>query len=477
VVDTAISAPYTPGELYKRELPPLCAVLASLPELPSIVVVDGFAWLGPGRPGLGVHLHRALGGRAAVVGVAKSDFAGPTEHRPAQSAGPREHRPAQSPGTGAIAVRRGSSARPLWVSAIGIDAELAAAEVAAMHGQHRLPTLIVRADHLARGLVSPIDPARNVKTGPRPAAKIAASTMSTSAFRLLPLLRHMHQHMDRDVSLRALASRARRSPFELHRSFRRLVGETIKQYTLRVRLDRAAAELVSGRRTILEIALAAGFGSHEVFTRAFRRRFGLSPSSYRGRGLAGAADRPSLASRHAATVRGTAPCIGLYHLGDQETRRSEMTVEVIRRELTPQPALVIRRRIAHTEIAATIGQCLPAVFAHAQRAGIPLAGPPFARYVEMGRGLMTIECGMPIASASPDDGEIEAIELPGGPAAVAIHTGQYDKLGDTHAALEAWIEAQGLRAGGPPWEVYVTDPGEHPDPANWRTEVIRPLAG
>ena len=89
VVDTPISAPYTPGELYKRELPPLCAVLASLPELPSIVVVDGFAWLGPDRPGLGVHLHRALGGRAAVVGVAKNDFAGPREHRPAQSGATR----------------------------------------------------------------------------------------------------------------------------------------------------------------------------------------------------------------------------------------------------------------------------------------------------------------------------------------------------------------------------------------------------
>jgi AraC family transcriptional regulator len=454
VVDTAICAPYTPGELYRRELPPLLAVLAALPALPSIVVVDGFAWLGPDRPGLGVHLHRALGGRVAVVGVAKSDF----------------------PSAGAIAVRRGSGARPLWVSAIGIGAELAAIEVAAMHGQHRLPTLIVRADHLARGLASPIDPARNVKTGQRPAAMVAASTMSTSAVRLLPLLRHVHQHMDRDLSLRALASRARRSPFELHRSFRRLVGETTKQYTLRVRLDRAAAELVSGRRTILEIALAAGFGSHEVFTRAFRRRFGLSPSSYRGRGLAGPADRPSLVSRHAATVRGTAPCIGLYHLDDQETRRSAMTVEVTRRELTAQPALIIRRRIPPTEIAAALGECLPAVFAHAQRAGIPLAGPPFARYVEMGRGLMTIEGGMPIASPGAGEGEIEAIELPAGPAAVAIHVGAYDRLGETHAALEAWIEAQGLRAGGPPWEVYVTDPAEHPDPTSWRTEVIWPLA-
>ena len=371
---------------------------------------------------------------------------------------------------------RGSSARPLWVSAIGIDATYAATLVAAMHGPHRLPTLMVRADHLARGLASPIDPARNVKTTPGPAAKVAASTMSASAARLLPLLRHVHQHLDGDVSLRALASRARRSPFELHRSFRRLVGETTKQYTLRVRLDRAAADLVAGRRTILEVALAAGFASHEVFTRAFRRRFGISPSSYRGRGLAGPADRPQLAGQHAATVRGTAPCIGLYHLDDQETRRSEMTVPVTRRELTCQPALVIRRRIAPSDIAAALGQCLPGVFAHAQRAAIPLAGPPFARYVEMGRGLITIEGGMPVATPTPGEGEIEAIELPAGPAAVAVHVGPYEKLPDTHAAIEAWIESEGLRTGGAPWEVYVTDPAEHPDPADWRTEVIWPLS-
>ena len=300
--------------------------------------------------------------------------------------------------------------------------------------------------------------------------------MSTSAPRLLPLLRHVQRHIDGDVSLAALAARAGRSPFELHRRFRRLVGETTKQYTLRVRLDRAAAELLSGGRTILDVALASGFASHEVFTRAFRRRFGTSPSSYRGRGLAGPADQPFVAIRHAETVRGVAPCIGLYHLGDQETRRSQMTIDVTRRELASQRALVIRRRIAPTEIAAALSECLPAVFTHAQRAGIALAGPPFARYLEMGRGLMTVEGGMPIASPCAGEVEIEAIELPGGPAAVAVHAGPYDKLGETHAAVEAWIEAEGLRARGAPWEVYITDPGDHPDPADWRTEVIWPIA-
>ena len=46
---------------------------------------------------------------------------------------------------------------------------------------------------------------------------------------------------------------------------------------------------------------------------------------------------------------------------------------------------------------------------------------------------------------------------------------------ETNAAIERWIEANGLLVGGPPWESYVTDPGTHPEPADWRTEVYWPL--
>jgi AraC family transcriptional regulator len=294
-----------------------------------------------------------------------------------------------------------------------------------------------------------------------------------AAAHILPLLEHVHRHLDGDVSLAALARAARRSPFALHRAFRSAVGETAKQYTLRVRLDRAAAELVTARRTVLDVALAAGFASHEVFTRAFRRRFDLSPREYRARGLAGA-DRDA-ARRHADTVREVAPCIGLYYRTAQP-RRSEMPVDVTRRELTSQAALVIRRRIQPTEIAATIGDILPKVFTYLQKSGIPFAGPPLVRYIEMGRGLMTIEGGMPIAAPAPGEGEIEPIELPAGPAAVAVHAGHYEKLAETHAAVQAWIEAGSHSAAGAPWEVYVTDPADVPEPADWRTEVIWPLA-
>lgn len=122
-------APYVPGQFFERELPCLLGVLAQLPRRPDIAVVDGYVWLGEDRPGLGARLHEALGGAVPVVGVAKTRF----------------H---EAPG---IEIFRGTSRRPLFVTAVGIDVEEAARSVAGMHGEHREPALIKRADQLARG--------------------------------------------------------------------------------------------------------------------------------------------------------------------------------------------------------------------------------------------------------------------------------------------------------------------------------------
>jgi deoxyribonuclease V len=121
---------YEPGHFYRRELPCLLAGLGLLPAPPEIVVIDGYVWLDEhGRQGLGAHLHRALGGRAAVVGVAKNPFHG---------AG------------GAAEVQRGDSARPLYVSAEGMPLSEAADAVRSMHGPFRVPTLLKRVDQLCR---------------------------------------------------------------------------------------------------------------------------------------------------------------------------------------------------------------------------------------------------------------------------------------------------------------------------------------
>jgi deoxyribonuclease V len=136
-VTVADVRPYTPGRFFERELPCLLAVLERLRTAVEAIVVDGYVVLDEhGTPGLGGHLHAALGGDTIVIGVAKTAYRGSGFAKP---------------------VLRGASVRPLHVTAMGIEVEHAVRLVAGMHGDHRIPTLLGLVDRLARGLV-PADP-------------------------------------------------------------------------------------------------------------------------------------------------------------------------------------------------------------------------------------------------------------------------------------------------------------------------------
>jgi deoxyribonuclease V len=150
----AAPAGYVPGSFYERELPYVLAGLAELGRVTGLaglagsgqpaeaqpgaararaIVIDGYVWLGAGKPGLGAHLHEALGQRTPVVGVAKRRFHGAVD---------------------AVAILRGTSQVPLFVTAVGIDVAEAAAGVQRMHGAHRIPTLLKRVDRLSRDAVA-----------------------------------------------------------------------------------------------------------------------------------------------------------------------------------------------------------------------------------------------------------------------------------------------------------------------------------
>ena len=291
---------------------------------------------------------------------------------------------------------------------------------------------------------------------------------------ILQLLQAVRERLTDDVSLTTLAARAGWSPFHLHRSFTKVVGQTPKQYTLRLRLERAAARLATGADPILSIAADAGFSSHEVFTRAFRRQFDCTPSAYRATGLPGAG--PAAKARHVSLTDATGPCVGLYHVPLSPQGQQPMPMlSIERRELAPAHVLIVRARGARHEISKMIGECLGKAFPYAMRIGAPLAGRPFTRYLSTGPGLFAMESGCVVAAATPGEGDVEAAMLPGGPAAVAMHGGSYETLGETYAETERWVEKNGFTLGGAPWESYITDPAEQPDPANWRTEIYWPL--
>jgi transcriptional regulator GlxA family with amidase domain len=79
----------------------------------------------------------------------------------------------------------------------------------------------------------------------------------------------------------AMARNACYSRRQFHRLTVQAIGETPGAHQRRLRLDRAAWLLLTSRTTILEIALETGWESHETFLRAFRGRFGITPSSFR----------------------------------------------------------------------------------------------------------------------------------------------------------------------------------------------------
>jgi len=100
----------------------------------------------------------------------------------------------------------------------------------------------------------------------------------------------MQERLDEPVRLRDLAAAVAASPSAFSRRFRAADGRPPMRALADLRVERAEVLLQDPRVSVLEVGLAAGFGSVSAFTRAFRRRRGRSPAQWRapGRGRQGA---------------------------------------------------------------------------------------------------------------------------------------------------------------------------------------------
>lgn len=299
---------------------------------------------------------------------------------------------------------------------------------------------------------------------------------------LLPLLAQLTEVDGEIKTLADLAAADGRSLFHLQRIFSAEVGESPLQYSRRVRLQRAAAALLVTHKSVLDIALDAGFESHEGFSRAFRAMFSMSPKQFRDQQQVTFNHFVHHYKLHLETANRTAPCVGLYRVSVEQPSKSStkrkglnMSYEVSTKTIAETPFLYMRRQVKPEEVAEALASMLPPVFQYATTQGIPFAGPPTTRYVSFGPGLVTIEAGMPVAGQAEGTDEIMAGSLVGGEVASTIHKGPYDSLDQGYEAIQRWMMENDEESGGAPWEVYLTDPGEVPDPAEWLTEIIHPL--
>lgn len=123
---------YLPGQFYKRELPCILSLLHHF-DVADIeyIIVDGYVYLDDSfKPGLGAHLYDALHKQVPIIGVAKTNFATIDINK--------------------NCLLRGKSAKPLFITATGVDLAKATMLIKSMAGENRIPTLLKKLDTLTK---------------------------------------------------------------------------------------------------------------------------------------------------------------------------------------------------------------------------------------------------------------------------------------------------------------------------------------
>jgi len=96
------------------------------------------------------------------------------------------------------------------------------------------------------------------------------------------VLEYIQLNLSGDLRLEVLAEVANYSPFHFQRLFSELVGETPKQYIIRLRLERSAHFLkIFPKLSISELSIESGFASPSTFSRAFKNHFGICAEDYK----------------------------------------------------------------------------------------------------------------------------------------------------------------------------------------------------
>jgi AraC family transcriptional regulator len=100
--------------------------------------------------------------------------------------------------------------------------------------------------------------------------------------RVYKAIDYINSNLADELNLNEIASAAAFSTYHFHRIFSAIMGESIWNFTIRLRLEKAAQFLLSTDNvSITQIALESGFSSSSTFSRAFKNYFGRSPSKWK----------------------------------------------------------------------------------------------------------------------------------------------------------------------------------------------------
>jgi AraC family transcriptional regulator len=253
--------------------------------------------------------------------------------------------------------------------------------------------------------------------------------------RMRRVLDHIDRHLDADLDLDTLSAVAAFSKFHFHRQFSATFGLSVHRYVQLARLKRASHQLAyNDGQTVTDIAMDAGYEAPDAFARAFRQRFGQSPSSFR--------KSPDWEPWLAAF----GPLDNARSKLMQKTFNSD---DVTIRDVQPTKVAIVEHRGSPE----TLGDTIRRFIAWRRAAGLhPRTNPTFTVWHSEGRPAqqdeysidLCVGTDLPIAA----NGEaIKAGEIPGGRCAVLRVVGYTDNLEPAALFLyRDWLPASGEEA-------------------------------
>lgn len=144
---------------------------------------------------------------------------------------------------------------------------------------------------------------------------------------------------------------------------------------------------------------------------------------------------------------------------------------------TTQALAVLHQTVPRAEIRNVMGPGLAEVRSAAAAQGVAVTGPWLTHHLRMDPDVFDFGICVPVASPITATGRVRPGQWPAGWVARTVYHGSYEGLGAAWGEFLAWMEAEGHTAAKDLWEVYLTGPESTDDPAMWRTQLSRPLAG
>ncbi|RFZ89812.1 helix-turn-helix domain-containing protein [Shinella sp. WSJ-2] len=270
--------------------------------------------------------------------------------------------------------------------------------------------------------------------------------------RLLRVSAYIYEHLDEDLDLDRLSDIACLSAHHWHRVYRAVHNETLAMTVRRLRLHRAAGDLVRSDRSVRDIAARWGYPNLQSFTRAFAAAYGMPPARYRRNG-----PHRAFEPEH----------------GKETFRMYDIVIRTI-----PEQTLL---SVPHTGSYMGIGKAFEALYGalysrniftpDMRMIGLFLDDPDFVPEDK----LRSYACVTANADV-PADAPLERRMLAGGDYAVLRHKGPYADMGAAYRWLYAtWLPASGRSIRDEVMlEAYLNNPRDVP-PNELITEICLPL--